>query len=338
MKIYYKEDLTCTFLPYISLTPFVEVKDDFDLKKTIQVVVGKEQKRDKDGNVLYLLEHFETSEVEHIIGYDDTTKKVDSKGNALEPLMIQVQKEDDDCNKLYYKIEIDKDGNGIKTETTEVTEYPIMEETQKLTPSGKPVYKLPIIQIEELTKKIGEEETTEVTDKPVFIDKTEDVEISILEYPEKFLIKEVIEAKINYLKEEKGEDIFYNEFIDTNDLVDFTGNTGLGIVQIPPKTKVKFKPFVLSKPCDTLKLLDFKGSEELKIFAGNNLFSSDTINLSKTVQQVTISIANTTEKYLDIDCLCLEISKSELSEIDQLKSQVEDMQSALNDLILGGMK
>lgn len=338
MKIYYKEDLTCTFLPYISSTPFVEVKDKFDLNKTIQVVVSTEQKKDKDGNALYLLEHFETIEVEHIVGYDDTIKKVDSKGNALEPLMILVQKENDDCEKLYYKIETDDDGNEVRTETTEVTKYPIMEEVQKLSPTGKPIYRLPIVQTEEVTKKTGEEETTEVTDKPIMIDVMGDVEISILEHPEKFSIKEVIDAKISYLKEEKGEDIFYNEFIDTDDLVDFTGNTGLGIIQLPPKTKVKFKPFVLSKPCDTLKLLAFKGSEELKIFAGNNLFSSDTINLSKTVQQVTISIANTTEKYLDIDCLCLEISKSELSEIDQLKSQVEDMQSALNDLILGGMK
>ena len=338
MKVYYNSDLICALVPHTSLTPFTEVKDDFNLTKTVEEIVGQKQKENPEGELLYIKDIFEEKEVKEVVGFNDTTRKVDSEGQPLEPLMITVQKENEDCDKLYYKIEETEDGQQKMVETTEVTDEPVMIEIQKVTPSGKPVYKLPIVETKTIREKIREEEVTEVTDKPAMEDVRKEREVSILKEPELFNINEVIEAKVKSLKEELGENIFYDEIINLDNIEGFQGNTGLGAIVLAPNSKFNFKTITLSGSCNLIRVIDFKGDDRLKLYAGKSLITNEETKLGTPIKQVTYSVINPTDEYLELNTVAILASQRELTDIEKLQAQVSDMQLAINDLILGGMK
>lgn len=342
MKIYYDSSLTCTLNPLTSTAPFTEVSEDFKLTKNVDVVVGHKQKEDPEGNPLYLKDVFSEREIKEVVGYDDTTRKTDSEGQPLEPLMITVQKENEDCEKLYYETVEDEEGFR-KVETTKVTEEPVMIETQKVTPSGKPVYKLPIIQTRIIKEKTGEEEVTEVTSKPAMEDILEEREVSIFTEPHLFKITEVIQAKVEFVKKEKGNDLFYEEFITTDNIQKFQGNTGLGFIQLAPKSKLIFKPLSLSTNCNTIELLDFKGDKNIEISVGRRLLKEPVIELVEEVNQLVVSLSNNTNDYLVVSKLAILATYKEQTDKEKLEAKLASleenqarMQSVLDDILLGG--
>lgn len=339
MKIYYDFNKKCAMTPPTSVSPFVTVEDDFQLVKIVNVQVGIRQKTNEKGEPLYLKEIFEDKKVEVVTGYTETTKSIigDQK---LEPIMIEVQKTDDDGNNLYYKL----DEEGSKVETTEITEDPVMIEAQKTNSIGKGLYKKPIIEESTTQVKTGEEEVTEVTKNPIIEDVFEDKEFKLTENPKYFLIDEVLAKKTEELTKKLGTDYLYSEFLNNQNIDSYTGNTGLGMIQLAPKTKLKFKPVKLSKGCNIIKILEYRAEEGIILTANGRTLKEDITELSSDITSLNCVVNNPTDKYLEINSVLLAVETKELTREEKLEARfstledkIEDMQSALNDLLLGGM-
>lgn len=345
MKIYYDSNLVCTLNPLISTSPYIEVDDSFNLTKTVSVIIGQRQKENSQGFPLFIKDIFSEREVKEVVGYSDTTKKVDSDGNPLEPLIILVQKENDDCEKLYYKT-VECNGGFSKIETTEETDEPVMIEAQKVTPSGRPVYKLPIIRTSIIRDKVGEEEVTEDTGKVALENILEEKEVNLANNPSCFTIQEVIAKKYEDMLKEYGKNIIYKEFIDLNDVSLFSGNTGLGFVQMSPKSKIKFKTIAIEGKCNAIKLLEFLGDSRIEVSVGGRILKGEEIRLkdNNNLKQMTLTLSNNTDDYLTINRIAVlayfkEPTKEEklTARLNNIESTMTQMQSAIDEVILGVM-
>ena len=339
MKIYYDFNKRCAITPPTSVSPFVLVEDDFQLTKVVNVLVGTRQKVNEVGLPLYLKDIMKTEILQVVTGYTETTKST-LDGKDLEPIMIEIQKTDDDDNNLYYTT--DEEGNQV--ETTEVTDNPVMIEVHKTNSAGKELYKKPIIQEVPNVVKVGEQETTEITNNPIMEEVREDKEFNLTENPEYFTITEVLTEKTKRLSEKLGNDFLYSEFIDNSNVDSYTGNTGLGMIQLAPKSKLKFKAVKLDKGCNIIKILEYKAQEGLVLTANGRTLKEDTTELTKDITELNCVINNPTDKYLEVNKVLLSLEVKELTKEEKLEARfatledkIEDMQSAINDILLGGM-
>lgn len=339
MKIYYNEHFNCFLVPPMSISPSIEVPDSFNLTKRVNVKLGTKQKTDEDGNLLFIQDVFETKTQEVVTGYTETIKS-SIDGVELSPVMIQVQKTDDEGNSLYYVV----NDKGETEETTKVTDYPVMIQVHKTNVAGKPLYKYPTIKNVEEQVKVGEKEVTINTGRPVMVDVVVNKEVSILSNPEYFTIQEVLTIKYNDLVKQYGENILYTEFIDLSQVNSFTGNTGLGFVQIAPKTKLVFKPIKLKDDCNTIDLIDFKGDSRVIINIGERILKGNEIKLASNEKQMDVILVNNTNEYLNVSKVCISACYKEQTEKEKLEARIttiEDnqaqMQKALDDILLGGM-
>ena len=337
-KIYYDSSFDCTFSPNLSITPYILVEDDFNLIKTIEVKIGERQKVNDRGQLLYLKDVFKTEKVENIIGYEESTKST-FNDKPLEPIMLEVQKTDEHGNNLYYKLSEE----GEKVETTEETEEPVIVQVHKTNSIGKPLYHKPIIEVTTKEVKTGEEEVVEITLKPSIEDIMENQEVSVMLNPEYFKAQEVLKAKKEYMSKKYGENVFYEELLDLEQVASFTGNTGLGKVELAPRTKLKFKVSNFTSECNELVLLAFEGDSRIKIMAGNRQLKSEVTKLPAPINQVTYILNNDTNEYLEVSKIAIQAKFAELTEQEKLDARltaIEEnqarMQSVLDEMLLGG--
>ena len=338
MKIYYDSTFKCTFSPNLSITPYILVEDGFNLTKSVKVKVGERQKVNEEGQPLYLKDVFRTEKIENIVGYEESTKST-FNDKPLEPIMLEVQKTDEHGNNLFYKIS----DEGEKVETTEETEEPVMIQVHKTNSIGKPLYHKPIIEITTKEVKTGEEEVVEVTFKPSMEDILEDKEVTLLTNPEYFTAQEVLKSKKEHMVEKYGENVLYEELLDLEQVASFTGNTGLGKVELAPRTKLKFKVSNFTSECNELVLLSFEGDSRIKIMAGNRQLKSEVTKLPAPINQVTYTLNNDTNEYLEVSKIAIQAKFAELTEQEKLDARltaIEEnqarMQSVLDEMLLGG--
>lgn len=337
-KIYYDGTYKCSLLANLSTAPYVLVDDDFKLTKTIQVKVGEKQKVNELGQPLFIKDVIKSVKHDEIKGYTESTMST-FNGEKLEPVMLEVQKTDDNGNNLFYKL----DESGQKVETTETTNDPVMIEVHKTNSIGRPLYHKPIIETTIQEVKVGEEEVTDVTDTKAMEDILESKVVDIFTDTTRFTIQEVIKANEQYLKNKYGDDVFYAELVDLEQIASFKGNTGIGRVELAPNTKLKFKPTTLTKECNEVKILDFDGDKRLQIFAENRQLNGEVTKFSESLREIVYSVYNNTNEFLELRKILAQASLAELTSQEKLEAKIASidaninvMQSALNDIILGG--
>ena len=287
------ETLKGTLNPDFSIV--LPVEDDFTVSKTVNIPSGEVQKVDENGEKVYLKAVYRT-EVETVFVCNEETTEVTET-----PLMHFVQKTDSKGNALFLE-EIELENGDLDTfETTKevnelgVANEPIMIEVQKCTSKGLPIYLRVITEDYEHQVLDHTEETTEVTSTPVMIPTYARSLVNVEEHPQYFTYAEVKGIYEEQLSEKAGETV---KILDEINYESSVANTGLNILNLPPKGHVTYNRISLDKEVDVIEIPE--AQEDLKYYVNNKLLSDSKVVLSNPVKNITVKIANPTEDFIDV--------------------------------------
>lgn len=287
------ETLKGTLNPDFSIV--LPVEDDFTVSKTVNIPSGEVQKVDENGEKVYLKAVYRT-EVETVFVCNEETTEVTET-----PLMHFVQKTDSKGNALFLE-EIEAENGDLDTfETTkEVSELgvanePIMIEVQKCTSKGLPIYLRVITEDYEHQVLDHTEETTEVTNTPVMIPTYARSLVNVEEHPQYFTYAEVKGIYEEQLSEKAGATV---KILDEINYESSVANTGLNILNLPPKGHVTYNRISLDKEVDVIEIPE--AQEDLKYYVNNKLLSDSKVVLANPVKNITVKISNPTEDFIDV--------------------------------------
>lgn len=348
-KIFYEQDGTCNLNGALIL-PSISVIDSYNMSKKITAKVGEVRQENEEGEPLFIKKLFKTITEKILSHYEETLDSEDSEGNPYPKIMVSVQKVDSDNQPLYTEEILGEDGQAQDYfETTKKVDElgrpnkPIMIEVQKTSVKGKPLFSKPVYIEKEKEVQIGEELVTEDTGVPAMKELLGEVDITLLDKPEKFNIQEVITDYTIRLGEKLKGEMVIEEFIDTSGL-DTEGNynLGLGIISINPNGSVTLKPKGLNLVAKYVKLVS-PVPEGVEVLVNGQVVKEKAL-LSAPSQAITIKITNTTSnRIVAIDRLLLLFSDKILDkdiqssvELISMKAQLDYMQQALDDLVMGG--
>ena len=287
------ETLKGTLNPDFSIV--LPVEDDFTVSKTVNIPSGEVQTVDENGEKVYLKAVYRT-EVETVFVCNEETTEVTET-----PLMHFVQKTDSKGNALFLE-EIEAENGDLDTfETTkEVSELgvanePIMIEVQKCTSKGLPIYLRVITEDYEHQVLDHTEETTEVTNTPVMIPTYARSLVNVGEHPQYFTYAEVKGIYEEQLSEKAGATV---KILDEINYESSVANTGLNILNLPPKGHVTYNRISLDEPVDVIEIPE--AQEDLKYYVNNKLLSDSKVVLANPVKNITVKISNPTEDFIDV--------------------------------------
>ena len=271
------------------------VEDDFTVSKTVNIPSGEVQKVDENGEKVYLKAVYRT-EVETVFVCNEETTEVTET-----PLMHFVQKTDSKGKALFLE-EIELENGDLDTfETTKevnelgVANEPIMIEVQKCTSKGLPIYLRVITEDYEHQVLDHTEETTEVTNTPVMIPTYARSLVNVEEHPQYFTYAEVKGIYEEQLSEKVGETV---KILDEINYESSVANTGLNILNLPPKGHVTYNRISLDKEVDVIEIPE--AQEDLKYYVNNKLLSDSKVVLSNPVKNITVKISNPTKDFIDV--------------------------------------
>lgn len=290
----------------ISPTPFnysIDVEDNFTLTKTIEEQEGEKQKVNEQEKPLYLKEVYKTETKEVVIGQDETIDVTDK------PIMLKVQKQDEEGNKLYLEAIVDENGQQVDSFETINSEddfgninEPIMIEVPKLSTSGKPLYLKDIIEIVPYQVLDHVEEVTENEDnyEPIMIPNMVNNTYTLKEHPNKFSVLDILEAKYQKVLEDSQKDyIIADMFLNEEDLdledPNHSANTGVAHLQLLPNGQAKTKSITLEAPTTNFEILEFKCDEGVEIYLSGKKFVDGKLTLASPISNCTIKFVNNTD-------------------------------------------
>ena len=287
------ETLKGTLNPDFSIV--LPVEDDFTVSKTVNIPSGETQKVDENGEKVYLKAVYRT-EVETVFVCNEETTEVTET-----PLMHFVQKTDSKGKALFLE-EIELENGDLDTfETTKevnelgVANEPIMIEVQKCTSKGLPIYLRVITEDYEHQVLDHTEETTEVTNTPVMIPTYARSLVNVGEHPQYFTYAEVKEIYEEQLSEKAGATV---KILDEINYESSVANTGLNILNLPPKGHVTYNRISLDKEVDVIEIPE--AQDDLKYYVNNKLLSDSKVVLSNPVKNITVKISNPTKDFIDV--------------------------------------
>lgn len=279
------------------------VEEDFNLDKIINIPTGKTQKLDENGEKIYLKECFRKEKTKILVCYEETTEVTDL------PLMETIQKTNVSGEFLY--LELLEDGDSFET-TKPVNELgeknePILEEVQRKTLKGLPLYSKPIYEEYEYDVLDHTEETTEVTNIPVMIPTFTRSLVHLEEDIHLYTYEEVVKAYEKYLSEKTGKVV---KLLLNINKESSTVNTGINILNLPVKGNVTFSRLTLEEEVDTIEIPDMQ--DELKYYVNSKLLADSKVVLSSPVKNITVKVSNPTNVSIDVKPLKILCSKSPL--------------------------
>ena len=287
------ETLKGTLNPDFSIV--LPVEDDFTVSKTVNIPSGETQKVDENGEKVYLKAVYRT-EVETVFVCNEETTEVTET-----PLMHFVQKTDSKGKALFLE-EIELENGDLDTfETTKevnelgVANEPIMIEVQKCTSKGLPIYLRVITEDYEHQVLDHTEETTEVTNTPVMIPTYARSLVNVVEHPQYFTYAEVKGIYEEQLSEKAGATV---KILDEINYESSVANTGLNILNLPPKGHVTYNRISLDKEVDVIEIPE--AQDDLKYYVNNKLLSDSKVVLANPVKNITVKISNPTEDFIDV--------------------------------------
>lgn len=305
MKTLYFNRLTLLGESKTPISLDVQVPDGFTLTKEVDEVDKIVQKENEEGEKIYLKEVFNITTEEKLIGYDETIEETKL------PCIEIVQKTDEEGNKLYVEYIYNDEGEPVDSMTTTKSHnengeanVPITQEAQKVSDSGNLIYLKPIIEVIEHKEFDHYEETTEVTEKPCMVEVFKKVPKEINANPEVFNMTEVLaEIYLKLVDNTQYDYIIADRFLneDDLDLEKSFANTGVGILQLPPKGYAVTKSIPLDQPSKTFKVVNLDSIPEgISMYINTKKVVDGEVTLANNTSKLTIKFANTTEKYLDI--------------------------------------
>ena len=287
------ETLKGTLNPDFSIV--LPVEDDFTVSKTVNIPSGETQKVDENGEKVYLKAVYRTEMETVFVCNEETTEVTET------PLMHFVQKTDSKGKALFLE-EIELENGDLDTfETTKevnelgVANEPIMIEVQKCTSKGLPIYLRVITEDYEHQVLDHTEETTEVTSTPVMIPTYARSLVNVEEHPQYFTYAEVKRIYEEQLSEKAGATV---KILDEINYESSVANTGLNILNLPPKGHVTYNRISLDKEVDVIEIPE--AQEDLKYYVNNKLLSDSKVVLANPVKNITVKIANPTEDFIDV--------------------------------------
>lgn len=294
-------------------TPFnylVEVEDNFNPTKTIKVIQGEVQKKDEEGNLVFLKQVYVTKINKILVGRDEVLE------DTGVPVIIKAQKENEEGRKLYFEplyegeeiidyAEVvdafDEDGTANE---------PVIVEVQKKSVGGKPLFYLDSFVDEEEEVLESEEEVIVVDEDPIegkrvvitpvmipnLVDRTLHFDADY----NQFTIEEVLQAKYQYLLEDSQKDYILGDmFIDEQDLdledEKHSANTGIALLQLLAKGQAKTKTINLAVPTTEFVLLDYVADKGVEIYLSGKKFVDGKLTLASPISNCTIKFVNTTD-------------------------------------------
>ena len=284
-------------------TPFnysVEVNDDFNITKTVEVQEGEIQKVNEEGQPLYLKEIYRTETTQVFWGRDEVLE------DTGVPVMIRVQKENIDGHKLYLE-PLYEDGEIV--DYSEVVHAfdedgtpnePVIVEVHKTSIGGRLLYYKDLYTEESNEVLDHTEETIEITDVPVMIPNMVNKTVTLKDNCELFDFMEVLQAKYQHVLDESQKDYIIGDmFIDENDLdledERHSANTGLALLELLPKGQAKTKTIILAEPTTEFVLLDFVADEGVEVYLSGKKFTEGKLTLTSPISNCTIKFVNTTD-------------------------------------------
>lgn len=284
-------------------TPFnysIEVNDDFNITKTVEVQEGEIQKVNEEGQPLYLKEIYRTETTQVFWGRDEVLE------DTGVPVMIRVQKENIDGHKLYLE-PLYEDGEIV--DYSEVVHAfdedgtpnePVIVEVHKTSIGGRLLYYKDLYTEESNEVLDHTEETIEITDVPVMIPNMVNKTVTLKDNCELFDFMEVLQAKYQHVLDESQKDYIIGDmFIDENDLdledERHSANTGLALLELLPKGQAKTKTIILAEPTTEFVLLDFVADEGVEVYLSGKKFTEGKLTLTSPISNCTIKFVNTTD-------------------------------------------
>lgn len=305
MKTLYFNRLTLLgeFKTPISLQ--VQVPNDFSITKEVDELDKLVQKENEDGEKIYLKEVFNIITEKIPKGYDETLEVTEL------PCIEIVQETDEDGNKLYVEYIYNEEGKPVDTMITTKSHnengeenIPITKEVQKVSNNGNPLYLKPIFEIIEHKEFDHFEETTEETETPCMVEVFKKVTKEINTNPESFTINEALaKVYLNMVDNSQYDYIVADMFISEEDLdlEKSYANTGVGVLQLPPKGYVVTKPIPLEQSSNTFKVVYLDPLPEgISMYINTKKVVNGEVTLANATSKLTIKFSNTTNKYLDI--------------------------------------
>ena len=280
----------------------IQVADNFNLSKQVDEL-DKIVQKEENGQKIFLKDVYNYSYEDVITGYDETIEVTDT------PCMITVQEVDEEGNKLYTENIYDDLGEVVDTMTTtkavnETGEEnaPILKEVQKTSDNGNLIYLKPIIETIEHKEFSHLEEVTEDTGVPCMIEVFKKVTKELISSPECFHINEVLESVyLDTVDNSSYDYIVADMFLDENDLdlEKSFANTGVGILQLPPKGYAVTKPIQLEQASNLFKVIAEVPSG-ISIYVNTKKVVDGVASLTNATSKITLKFTNTTDKYLDV--------------------------------------
>lgn len=314
MKTFYFNRQTLLSEPKTPVSLAVEVSEDFTISKVVQRFDKLVHRENEFGEKLFYKEIFKEVITENIIGYDETIYVTDT------PIIITSQRRDENDNPLYMENIYDSEGVVIDRFVTtkfmsELGEYnePIMDEVPKLSESGKPLYLKPII--EEVSSSVLDkiDVTSENTDNPVMDEAYKDVTINIDESPSEFSAFDVLGKKYSNMLEASNYDyIVADMFLDENDIDQDKSfaNTGVGIVNLPPRGYLTTKSISLEQPAKNIKVANFDELPNgVRMFINDTVVIGGNVHLKEPMNIIVIKYLNKSNKAVELSSFVLFYSK-----------------------------
>lgn len=310
MKTLYFNRKTLLGEYYDSFSLKVNVPDDFSLSKEVDEIKEYIHAENELNQKLYFKDIYINQEKEIIIDYEETLDITDKpvllkihKTNIDGEYLYSELILDENTNE-YITIETINEFNSNGD-----LNIPILIEVQKETENGEKIFLKPVIEtiVEEVFDHT--ETTTEITDKPVlkpiYIKAIKD----IYNHTEYFSIHEVLEKKLeNIIETTEYDSICMDIFLDENDLDlnNSFANTGVGILQLPPNGYASTKSIELTGLSKRFELIELdKLPKGINIYINDNQIINNQLELEQAVNSIKISFINTTNKYLDIKSYCI---------------------------------
>ena len=119
--------------------------------------------------------------------------------------------------------------------------------------------------------------------------------VNVEEHPQYFTYAEVKGIYEEQLSEKAGETV---KILDEINYDSSVANTGLNILNLPPKGHVTYNRISLDEPVDVIEIPE--AQEDLKYYVNNKLLSDSKVVLANPVKNITVKIANPTEDFIDV--------------------------------------
>ena len=319
MLIHIDRETGKCILPSPLSSYFIEVPDDFNIFKKVEVSREEKQKINDVGEKLYNFSY--PSNIEEIVenlakeNISDITSEDEGYEQRLEEekAKFKVRPQEDflgievtteEKTPIIFK-EIDIVRNEQQAIQEKVGEKEVINEldgTVESVPIYKTIYKNNFIS-DKMTVPIYYTEN-----EPIMEEVAEYKMVSLMEEPEYFTLEEVLadKYKMLLLQDLTIDYLIIDTFFSGNSITSLEkAHTGKGYIEIEPQGVVKLNSVQLERPSAIFKMLEIKANGNLDFYISNKKVEQGKVELSSVINSFSLRIENNTDKPIILNAICV---------------------------------